>query len=180
MCPACFPLRTPSRRREDGSVGSGRARWRNDGLALRRSPRGEGPIRQEGLRIRDALRTARAYLHIKPPSRYVLSHETLQSKRKDSFRFLTCWCEDGMHLPFAHAVTHTASSFSCSLACHHPERQTGGVHLNSRNMAAFSLMQGVDGTSVCCARPYPVGAGVCSQIGMSHIWHRTSQHLYGR
>jgi hypothetical protein len=56
-------------------VGFGRARWRNDGLALRRLPRGEGPMRQEGLKIRDALRTARAYLHINP-------HPSLQSRRK--------------------------------------------------------------------------------------------------
>ena len=66
-------------------MGPGRARWRNDGLALRRSPRGEGPIRQEGLRIRDALRTARAYLHTNPHPDTYFSHETLQSRRKDSF-----------------------------------------------------------------------------------------------
>jgi hypothetical protein len=66
-------------------VGSVRARWRNDGLALRRSPRGEGPMRQEGLRIRDALRTARAYLHTNPhPDTYFLMKHSNRGAKSPS------------------------------------------------------------------------------------------------
>lgn len=74
-------------------MGSGRARWRNDGLALRRSPRGEGPIRQEGWRIRDALRTARAYLHTNPhPDAYFLMKHSNRGAKILSplLRFSTC------------------------------------------------------------------------------------------